>query len=118
MLFAFVCLGFYACEQKLELTIPQDQLILIMADMNMAEASMQRMTSKMKDTLAVRYYNEIYEIHEINQELYLENLKVLEKKPKLAKKIFDSVLEKIGEEENREIQSQKDLTPKEKETQK
>ena len=82
-----------------------------MADMHMAEASMQRMTSKMKDTLALRYYSEIYEIHEINQELYLENLKILEQNPKLAKTVFDSVLEKIGEEENREIQNQKDMTP-------
>ncbi len=84
-----------------------------MADMHMAEASMQRMTSKMKDTLAIRYYNEIYEIHEINQDLYLENLKILEQNPKLAKTVFDSVLEKIGEEENREIQNQKDMVPEE-----
>lgn len=77
-------------------------MIEVMADMQLAEASMQRLTKKIKDTLSLRYYDEIYEIYGIDEEAFLHNIKVMENNPKLAKRVYDAVMEKISKEENKQ----------------
>ncbi len=93
-------LSFSACLEEPTLSLPEEKMVEVMTDMFLAEAAMQRLTKKVKDTLSETYYQQIYTIHEITEAEYLKDLKVLEEHPKLAKSIYDQVLTKVTKLEN------------------
>ena len=99
----FLCVGVVglsACQRTNELSFSEEKMVAVMADMQLAEASMQRLTKKIKDTLSLRYYDEIYEIHDIDEAALKQNHAEMDRNPKLAKRIYDAVKEEIRKQEN------------------
>lgn len=90
----------FACSSQEQLTIPKDKMVAILVDVHLAEAAMQRLVNKVKDTVSVRYYEEIFEIHQITEEIYLENLHILERNPALSKKIYEETMSKVTAMDN------------------
>lgn len=72
-----------ACVKKEEsLTIEKERLILIIADLHFAEASLENLDSLKSDSLQKLYNQQISKIHGVSQEEIRKNLDLLKQNPK------------------------------------
>jgi len=107
-LFCFIVLS--ACGPKVVLpSIPQDQLIEILCDVHIMEGALQNRPKRDKDSIAVAYYNLVYEKHQITEAEFLSSLERLEANPKLMSKIYSQILIRL---DTMEKVSYKDLLKK------
>lgn len=88
---AVILLGGCKEEQK-QLTLPEEKLISLLYDIQVAEAALKGIHSMDKDSVSVIYYQEIYDRHEVSEAVLKENLNILKDNPKLTNKIFKEVL--------------------------
>ncbi len=94
----FMICSLFSCQkEKASLTIEEDKMIMILLDVYLAEGAIQPVNMKTKDSLAVTYYEQIFKIHDIREEDFLENIKILRENPILSKGIYKKVLSKHGE---------------------
>lgn len=82
--------------------MPEEDLIKFLYDIQVAEAALQTVHSSVKDSVVAIYYDQIFEIHGVNQEILLENIKMLKTHPEESHKIYKKVLEY-----HREVEKQK-----------
>ncbi len=80
-------------EPELEFTIPDDQLVKLLYDIQVAEAALQTVHSSVKDSVVAIYYDQIYELHGVDQTILMENIEILKKSPVKSNKIYKKVLE-------------------------
>lgn len=81
-----------SCQKPPEvLPLDQDKLVLILADLHIAEAAFQNLTSSSKDTLAYNYYDQIYQIHETSEFLVDSSLAIMHRNPKLFYEVYENV---------------------------
>ena len=92
MLFLFAC-----TKNEESLTIEKEKMVLILVDVYLAEGALQPVKVTKKDSLAATYYEQIFKIHDIKEEDFLENIRILRENPKLSKDIYKKVLTKHGE---------------------
>ena len=79
--FSLMC--FIACVKKEEsLTIEKEKLILIIADLHFAEASLENLDSLRSDSLQKIYNQQISQIHGVSEEEIKKNLDLLKQNPK------------------------------------
>jgi len=89
-----------ACgKPKAELTIPEDQFIKILADAHIIESTLQTNYKQLKDSMTVVYYQQLYDIHGITEEKFLENIKTLESDAKLLADIYAKVMDELSKME-------------------
>ena len=72
-------------------------MVLILLDVYLAEGALQPVNIGTKDSLASAYYEQIFKIHDIREEAFLENVRILRENPTLSKEIYKKVLSKHGE---------------------
>jgi Domain of unknown function (DUF4296) len=95
-LLIFCCLlCFIACGKGGKMPIPQKQLVLVTVDMHYAEAAVQNVYGKQKDSLLRVYYKEIFQLHKVKQEDYIESIRVLQNNSKLFDKFYNEVKAKL-----------------------
>jgi len=83
-----------SCNEKVEvLPIPEPELVKILADIHLAEAAFQNLSTSTKDTLAYQYYDQIYQIHEVEKENVDSCIAILNRDPKRFYDIYDKVKE-------------------------
>lgn len=81
-----------SCTQTEEkLPIEDGKLVLTLADIHIAEAAIQNMTSSAKDTLSYNYYEQVYEIHGTNKETIDSAMAVLHRNPQKFYDIYEKV---------------------------
>ena len=91
-----------SCKKEKEtLPIPEPELIKILADIHLAEAAFQNLSSSTKDTLAYQYYDQIYQIHEVQKENVDSCIAIMNRDPKrffdIYAKVQDFLLEAAAE---------------------
>ena len=92
---SFSCL-LWTCRPKVELpTIPEEQLIEVLCDVHIMEGALQNRPRVQKDSVAIAYYNQVYERHNITESDFLTSLQRLEANPKLMSKIYKQVLVRL-----------------------
>ena len=99
-----------ACKKKVEiLPIPEPELIKILADIHLAEAAFQNLSTSTKDTLAYQYYDQIYQIHEVEKENVDSCIAILNRDPNRFYDIYAKVQEFLvqGAAENLKIKPKK-----------
>lgn len=79
-------------DEEAEFTMPEDKLIKLLYDIQVAEAAIQTVHSTAKDSVVAIYYDQIFETHGIDQEILLKNIKILKKSPERSYKIYKEVL--------------------------
>ncbi|MCB0661509.1 MAG: DUF4296 domain-containing protein [Saprospiraceae bacterium] len=91
-------LGLMACqkEEKVSLPYPDKKVVDILVDIHVAEAALQPLFGDIKDSTAQVYYQQIYEIHQINEDQLRELLQILKDHPKEMDRIYELVLEEIS----------------------
>ena len=85
----------FGCEEKVTLPIPAPKLIDILADVHLAEAAAQSLPVKVKDTTLAKFYNQIYEIHEVSEADFDSSMVLLKSRPKSLKLVYEKVIETI-----------------------
>jgi hypothetical protein len=83
-------------EEKVQLPYPDKEVVAILADIHIAEAALQPLFGEVKDSTAQVYYEQIYAIHDINEDQLRELLQILKDHPKEMERIYDLVLEEIS----------------------
>lgn len=78
--------------------IPDDQLVEILKDVHIAEAAILNLPKEQRDSLALRYYSEIFRIHQVSKEDFDQSLKVLLVNPRLSEALYKRVSDRLAEE--------------------
>lgn len=72
--------------------IPQDQFIEVLCDIHIVEGALQNRPRDQKDSIAVVYYEGVYEKHQITEADFLTSLEMLEADPKLMSEVYSKVM--------------------------
>ena len=105
-----------SCSKPTEqnLAIPKEELKKVLMDVHIAEAVLQPLSEKQKDSLRTVYYDQIYKIHDINPQAYENALKQLKSDPRTMRFLYEDLLEDI--EKLKATQLKKDESADEKES--
>ena len=102
---------FASCEPKPDqLEIPQDTLVMVLADVHIAEGALLSILPAEKDSLKILYYQQIYEIHGIIEEAFEHDVKILKLNPELMEQVYEEVLAEL----NRKNEALDEKKPEEK----
>jgi hypothetical protein len=83
-----------SCTKQIEvLPISEPELIKILADIHLAEAAFQNLSTSTKDTLAYQYYDQVYQIHEVEKENVDSCIAILNRNPERFYNIYAKVQE-------------------------
>ena len=80
-------------EPEPEFTLPDEQLVKLLYDIQVAESALQTVHSRIKDSVIAVYYDQIFEIHGVDQKVLLQNIETLKKSPVKSNIIYKKVLE-------------------------
>ena len=87
---------FLSCQQEeIKPQIPDEELIKILTDLHISEAAILSLNQKIKDSISVVYYQQIFEIHGVTDSVFYSDLEILRKDSKKLEKIYLKVLDNI-----------------------
>ena len=90
-----ILLSLYACVNEVELTCPEEKMVAVLKDIQLAEASVQGVIKVQKDSILKRCYQQIFELHDISADLVEENMLIIEKNASISERIYEKVLEEL-----------------------
>lgn len=93
MLFAVL---FPACRKKAnKIPMKESELVSLLIDVHVAEAAVQDLYGEAKDSVGQAYYEQIFQIHDIDQSLFDTTLAVLRRNPEYAGRVYQKVMQEI-----------------------
>lgn len=107
--FSFLVLLFVVsgCQKNQEsLPLPEDKLVAVLGDLHLAEGAFQNLSTSAKDTLAYMYYEQVYEIHEVEKWMVDSSIAILNRHPEVFEKIYEKVEVKLAKE-NAELRKER-----------
>ncbi|GAB5553333.1 MAG: hypothetical protein Sapg2KO_29240 [Saprospiraceae bacterium] len=72
----------------------------LMIDVHSAEAALQNVYGARKDSLAAVYYQQIYQIYDIDSTQFKELIQKLRDHPSLMKEVYDQAIIQVEERSN------------------
>ena len=84
-----------SCEKENQSNIDENKMVNVLIDVHFAEAAVQHLTGIRKDTTLRKYYNQIYQIHEIEKADFDSSLALISKNPDLLSTIYQRVQDSI-----------------------
>ncbi len=91
----FIVIFCFACSKKESLPIGEDKLIDVLSDVHTAEAAMSGLTAVERDTLALRFYDDIFTLHQVAQEDFDTCMARLMRNPERFVSIYEKVEAKL-----------------------
>ena len=91
-LFALLLLG---CQSASDLPLPEDRLVRIVADMQVAEAALVGLSGHVRDSTAAVYYDEIYALPDTNKETVVAGIDALKLQPERLEAFYGRVLREL-----------------------
>ncbi len=85
-----------ACKNDKALPMEEEQLIRVLCDIHIVEAGIEHLNGTDKDSIATRLYNQIYDIHGVQQASVDTALFYLKKDPDAMEKIYSKVMDELG----------------------
>lgn len=70
-----------------------DKLENILTDIHVAEAAMQYTADETRDSLEAVYYSQIFEIHGVTREKFIECMRILETNPRQGSIIYQNLMD-------------------------
>lgn len=86
----------YSCQQKPLCDLPDDQLVRALADIQVAEVAAQNLAGAVKDSVLQVYYDQIFQIHNIESETFRACFEELQQNPDRMALLFEKVLEELN----------------------
>jgi hypothetical protein len=97
---------FFGCSKKQvevpEDVIPRDTMIVVLAEIHLAEASIQVLNVEVKDSLravSFGFYHHIFSKHKITQELFKKSFDYYRSEPTYFHAMYDEVITHLSEEQ-------------------
>jgi predicted GNAT family acetyltransferase len=89
-------IGLYSCEaETAEPQLSEEKLVNTLADIHIAEAALQALRGKTKDSISQAYYEQIYSIHGVDSALVQTSLEAIRRQPEQMKDLYDQVMERV-----------------------
>lgn len=99
--FLFLFLLLTNCgNKKVALPLPLEEVADIIIDVHSAEAALQSVYGRRKDSLAQVYYHQIYEIYEIDSLEFKALMLTLRNHPDLMQSVYKRAMEKVEKRNN------------------
>ena len=97
MFFLFVFLQLMSCEKTKtqELLVSDEKMISILVDLHIAEAAILSANKAQKDSIGGVYFQQIFNMHQIQDSLFYLNLEIISNDPKKTELIYEKVIEKL-----------------------
>ena len=89
-------LALFSCGKPKQCILPDDQLVRVLADIQIAESAAQSLISPVKDSVLEAYYQQIYEIHGVEESQFRECYAELQANPDRMNALFEQVFEELG----------------------
>ncbi|MEZ5058701.1 MAG: DUF4296 domain-containing protein [Saprospiraceae bacterium] len=83
-------------QEAVELPFPREKVVAILADVHVSEAALQPLFGEVKDSISKIYYQQIYEIHDIDSEQLKALMTTLKDHPKEMEAIYEEVIDEIS----------------------
>jgi hypothetical protein len=99
LLTGWALLGLFACQEEAFCPIEDETLVLVLADMQVAEAAAQSLLGATRDSTLGFYYDQIYALHQVEEAEFLACFDALQADPQRMLAIFDQVLEELNRQE-------------------
>ncbi len=97
--YSLCCLLFFLTCQKTvsKYELPEEILTKVLADIHISEAAIQHLSLELKDSMAQVYYEQIIEIHGVDQALFEKDFQQLKQDPEKLAKVYDKVIKQLNE---------------------
>lgn len=95
-IFCFSFLATIGCHRPERPPLDMKKLVEVLVDIHLAEAAMQNLTISVKDSIATRYYQQIYTIHGVKEEDFDSAFTFVKQRPKLMAKVYERVVEELN----------------------
>jgi len=90
-------------EEEVAPLIEETKMVRLLADLHVSESATQHFGVTLRDSFRQVYYEQIFEIHEVDQALFEKELKILKKNPKRLSAYYDQVIKVLEKDkENKE----------------
>jgi hypothetical protein len=87
---------FLSCQDdEIKPQIPDEEMVKILTDLHISEAAILSLNQKIKDSISVIYYQQVFEIHGVVDSIFYKDLEVLRSDSKRLEEIYIKVLENI-----------------------
>jgi hypothetical protein len=86
---------FWACGKTESLPLGEDTLVEVLVDVHTAEAAMSGLTAIERDTLAHRFYQDIFLLHQVSQTDFDTSMAILLRNPERFGEIYEKVEAKL-----------------------
>jgi hypothetical protein len=87
---------FLSCQdEEIKPQIPDEEMVKILTDLHISEAAILSLNQKIKDSISVIYYQQVFEIHGVVDSIFYKDLEVLRSDSKRLEEIYIKVLENI-----------------------
>ena len=97
MLALLLILACAACRESSPICdIPDEGLILALADLHLAEAAAQHLVGPLKDSTLQTYYRQVFDIHSMDEEAFRICFEELQKDPERLNLFYEKVLEELS----------------------
>jgi hypothetical protein len=90
-----IFLSFISCEERPSCTIPEDQLVMVLGDMQVAEAAAQSLIGAVKDSVLEVYYGQIFSIHGVERASFEQCFDELQRDPQRLSLLYEKVIEEL-----------------------
>lgn len=85
-----------ACrKERNKIPMKESELVDLLIDVHVAEAAVQDLYGATKDSVGQAYYQQIYQMHDIDQNMFDTTLAVLRRNPEYAGRIYQKVMQEI-----------------------
>ena len=89
-----------ACKpREARLSIPDEEVVQLLADVHSAEAAVQHLPNPARDSMVRIYYDQVFKQHHIDQAGYEQLVVTLRKDPDRMSILYEKVVEELGKRE-------------------
>lgn len=89
--------GFLSCNDQTPLLLEEEKMVDVIKDIHIAEAAMQNLVDLTKDSIGEIYYQQVFEIHQVDKADFDSSMSILRKDPERLGFIYDKVLVELEE---------------------
>jgi Domain of unknown function (DUF4296) len=90
-----------ACGEKKEkqLTLSDDKMADVLVDVHIVEAALQDVNFRLRDSVKIVFYKQVYEMNGITEAQFVENIEIMNRQPKVISRVYTKVMEELSKME-------------------
>ena len=90
-----IALGLLACQSAADLPLPEEKIVAVLVDIQIAEAALSGLSWENKDSLTGVYYEQAYARSGVRREEFIRSMDVLRTDPVRLERVYGAVTERL-----------------------